>query len=149
MSLTSIFSITGPLALVGWCMLITVPRWKQTSILVFNFIVVLFAMAYLGLIMANFGHFNPLTDFSSLDSISTLFENRSLLLAGWIHYLAFDLIIGLLITEHSLKNNGNSQLLVLCQLLTFLLGPIGFLLYYISAIIKQKTAAPQIIEVKE
>ena len=32
--------------------------------------------------------------FSSLAAVAQLFDNRWLLLAGWVHYLAFDLFIG-------------------------------------------------------
>ncbi|UKJ08405.1 ABA4-like family protein [Solitalea lacus] len=148
MDLSSIFQIASTLALIGWIMLIVVPKWKQTAILVFNFIVILFSIAYLSIIILNFDKFS-MNSFSTLDSVASLFENRSLLLGGWIHYLAFDLIIGLLITEHALKNNFNGPLLILCQLLTFILGPIGFLIYYITNAIKQKTTAPKIIEIAE
>ena len=32
--------------------------------------------------------------FGSLADVATLFQKQELLLAGWIHYLAFDLFIG-------------------------------------------------------
>ena len=32
--------------------------------------------------------------FSSLPDVALLFSNPWLLLAGWIHYLAFDLLVG-------------------------------------------------------
>ncbi|MCO4293233.1 ABA4-like family protein [Solitalea sp. MAHUQ-68] len=148
MSLSSAFQIANTLALVGWCFLIIVPRWKQTSLLVFNFIVILFAVAYFGIIATNINNWNP-DSYSTLENVSALFGNKNMLLAGWIHYLAFDLIIGLMLTEHSLKHKGNSLLLIICQLLTFMFGPIGFLVYYINNMIKQKTAAPQLLEIKE
>lgn len=148
MTLSAIFQLANILALFGWILLIAVPRWKQTSILVFNFIIILLCVAYIGLIAFNIQHIN-LNAFANFDSIIALVNNKSLLLAGWLHYLAFDLVIGLLITEHSLKHNVKSQLVMLCLLLTFFLGPLGFLVYYIAFAIKEKNAAPHLIDVKE
>ncbi|AFD09453.1 hypothetical protein D3C87_1705460 [compost metagenome] len=148
MSLSSVFQIANVLALFGWILLIAVPRWKQTSILVFNFIVILLCLAYIGLIAFNIKNLN-FNSFASLESVAELFSNRSMLLAGWLHYLSFDLVMGLLITEHSLKHNVASQLVMLCLLLTFFLGPLGFLIYYIAVAIKEKNVAPHLIDIKE
>ena len=59
-----------------------------------------------------------------------LFRNEWLVLAGWIHYLAFDLFVGAWEVRDS-QDRGISHFLVIpCLLLTFFLGPIGLLLYF-------------------
>jgi hypothetical protein len=67
--------------------------------------------------------------FSSLTGVSALFDNPWGLLAGWTHYLAFDLFIGGWEVRDA-RRRGIPHLLVVPALaLTFLLGPGGLLLY--------------------
>ena len=67
--------------------------------------------------------------FSSLDGVASLFANRWLLLAGWTHYLAFDLLVGVW-EVHDSRERGIPHLLVVpCLALTFMFGPAGWLLY--------------------
>lgn len=67
--------------------------------------------------------------FGSLSDVSRLFDNQSLLLAGWIHYLAFDLLVGVLVAEQNEKIGIPGVLMLPVYGATFLLGPIGFLLF--------------------
>ena len=53
-----------------------------------------------------------------------------MLLAGWIHYLAFDLFIGGWETRDAVRNGIPHLLVIPCLLLTFMLGPIGLLAYF-------------------
>jgi hypothetical protein len=67
--------------------------------------------------------------FSSLAGVSALFDNPWLLLAGWTHYLAFDLFVGGWEVRDA-QSRGIPHLLVVPALvLTFLFGPAGLLLY--------------------
>lgn len=52
----------------------------------------LFAFAYIAMIAGSW--FWGEGGYSSLDGVASLFANRWLLLAGWTHYLAFDLLVG-------------------------------------------------------
>jgi hypothetical protein len=64
-----------------------------------------------------------------LSSVAMLFSNPWLLLAGWTHYLAFDLFIGSWEVRDA-RDRGLPHLLVVpCLALTFLFGPAGWLLY--------------------
>ena len=67
--------------------------------------------------------------FASLAAVATLFSNPWLLLAGWTHYLAFDLFVGSWEVRDA-RERGIPHLCVLpCLALTFLFGPAGWLLY--------------------
>ena len=67
--------------------------------------------------------------FTSLPAVAMLFSNPWLLLAGWTHYLAFDLFVGSWEVRDA-RDRGMPHLLVLpCLALTFLFGPAGWLLY--------------------
>ena len=68
--------------------------------------------------------------FGSLADVSLLFSEPALLLAGWVHYLAFDLFIGAWEVRDAQKHGVPHLLVVPCLILTFMLGPIGLLLYF-------------------
>ena len=96
----------------------------------------LLALVYLFLIVFHFGDGEG--DFSSLQGVAKLFENPFALVAGWVHYLAFDLVVGSWILVNSQKHNIAHALIVPCLLLTFLFGPIGFMVYSIIRGIRTK-----------
>jgi hypothetical protein len=58
-----------------------------------------------------------------------LFQNRAMLLAGWVHYLAFDLFVGSWEVRDAQRIGIAHYLVVPCLVLTFLFGPAGWLLY--------------------
>jgi ABA4-like protein len=123
-----VFSIVNPLAAVGWIVLILFPRRKwATDVVIGVAIPALFAAAYVAIIVAKWG--SSQGSFSSLQGVATLFANPWLLLAGWIHYLAFDLLTGRWEVMDA-RGRGIPHLVVVpCLLLTFLFGPAGWLLY--------------------
>ena len=77
-------------------------------------------------------------DFSSLDGVAQLFRNRNILLAGWIHYLAFDFFVGSWELKDAQENHIPHLLLAPCLILTFLFGPLGFLAYISMKNIRRK-----------
>ena len=71
----------------------------------------------------------PGSGFSSLAQVAALFSSPYALLAGWLHYLAFDLFIGAWEARDGLRFGVSRWLLLPCQVLTFLFGPVGLALY--------------------
>jgi hypothetical protein len=67
-----------------------------------------------------------------------LFTDKTAVTAGWVHYLAFDLFTGIWIKKNAQKYNVHHLILIPCLLLTFMLGPIGLLLYLLIRLIKTK-----------
>jgi hypothetical protein len=67
--------------------------------------------------------------FSSLSAVAALFADPWLLLAGWIHYLAFDLIVGGWEVRDARRRSISHGLVVPCLFLTFMFGPAGWLAY--------------------
>jgi hypothetical protein len=74
----------------------------------------------------------------SLDGVVALFQSRGMVVAGWLHYLAFDLFVGIWITLDARVHNFRHWWIVPSLLLTFMLGPAGLLTYYLlrSALLK-------------
>jgi hypothetical protein len=71
--------------------------------------------------------------FNTLSNVMLLFTDRWMVLAGWVHYLAFDLFIGSWQVRDARRNGVSFLLVAPCLVLTFLFGPIGLLLYLILA----------------
>ena len=67
--------------------------------------------------------------FGTLASVKTLFGVDGLLLAGWIHYLAFDLFVGGWIVRDSQDHEISHVLVVPCLFFTLMTGPFGLLIY--------------------
>src|SRR5687767_10593409 len=89
----TLFKVASTIATVGWLFLVFLPRWRWSATLIAPVIIPTFLGAiYAWLVITHFGSNEG--GFGSLDAVATLFRDRYALLAGWIHYLAFDLFIG-------------------------------------------------------
>ena len=130
MNAETIFSIVNTVAFAGWVLLVFAPRWKWTEkIVTSGGIPLLLSVAYLILIVMFFGQSEG--SFSSLKGVMQLFTNEWGVLVGWIHYLAFDLFVGSWEVKDSQERGISHWLVIPCLIFTFMLGPIGFLLYSI------------------
>lgn len=123
MTWDALFSACSTLAMVGWAALILaprrfvgLPRWG---------IPVALAAVYAALVMAYFADAGG--GFGSIAAVRTLFASDPVLVAGWVHYLAFDLIVGALIADR-MDRAGVPRVVQAAPLVaTFLLGPAGML----------------------
>jgi hypothetical protein len=61
--------------------------------------------------------------------VSALFGHRGVLLAGWLHYLAFDLFVGAWEVREARRVGLPHWLILPALALTFLFGPIGLLVF--------------------
>ncbi len=130
MKAEQIFSIANLIAMISWIILAVAPRWVLTrKIILSGAIPVLLSVAYLVLIVLFFGSAEG--GFSSLAGVMKLFTYEWMVLAGWIHYLAFDLFVGVWEVKDAQAKNISHWFVIPCLILTFMLGPIGFLLYSI------------------
>ena len=127
-----LFSLANPVALLGWALLVLAPRWRGTRVLVLNgALPLLLAAAYAALITAHYlGPHGSEGGFGSLTDVAALFRDPWALLAGWVHYLCFDMWTGAWETRDAQLRDVPHWLLVPCLALTFLFGPVGLLLYF-------------------
>ena len=123
------FSVCSALAALGWLLLVLAPRRRATQLIAGAVIPVTIAVIYLTLV----ARYMPGSKggFGSLADVATLFSQPGLLLAGWVHYLGFDLFIGSWEVRDSARHGVHHLLVVPCLILTFLLGPVGLLAYLI------------------
>jgi len=128
MTLDGAFSLASLMAMLCWIGLALGPwaRWVP-RVLVPIVMAMLFGLAYLALAIGAPGWSNG--GFGSLDEVSRLFADRRLLLAGWLHYLAFDLFTGAWIVREAERRRIPHWMVVPTLLLTFLVGPVGLLAF--------------------
>ena len=73
-----------------------------------------------------------------IDYVANLFEDKSYLLLFWIHFVSVNLFIGGWILKDSQKFLINKFLLALPLIITYLIGPIGLVIYWILRIFYAK-----------
>jgi hypothetical protein len=128
MSAEQIFSVANFVALCGWLLLVVLPGKKWVTHLVSGAAIpAVLAALYIAIIATNLRGSEG--GFSSLRDVALLFSNPWLLLAGWVHYLAFDLLIGSWEVRDARQRNVPHWCVVPCLVPTFLFGPAGWLLY--------------------
>ncbi|MFN0054805.1 MAG: ABA4-like family protein [Planctomycetales bacterium] len=121
-----LFTAGNLLAVASWGLLIFLPQWRGVAQSASTVVApVLLSVAYSALIGVWWSRGQG--GFSSLDEVHALFQTRGALLAGWLHYLAFDLMIGAWIARNS-RHEGIPHFVVIpILILTFLFGPMGYL----------------------
>ncbi len=137
MTPSEVFSIANLIAMPMWALMIFLPKWKGTQFLIdTKLIPIVLSILYLIYIVISLSQGGGM-DFSSLESVMKLFTSENAVLAGWVHYLAFDLLVGMWIISENKKLGIHHLLIVPCLLASFMLGPIGFLLFTIIKTLKK------------
>lgn len=122
-----LFSGAGALVMFGWLALLISPWMPIWSDRIACLIIpAVLAMIYLTIVIA---FPTERGGFGSFGGVSELFSQPHALMAGWIHFLAFDLFIGAWICRKARAEKIRFWLVALCLPITFLLGPAGFLLF--------------------
>lgn len=136
----SLFSFCNTFALIGWVILAISPLHSFLKKTVqFGIIPILLCLVYAYLIFAHFGDSEG--GFGSLEEVMKLFSDPNVVLAGWVHYLAFDLWVGSWEVGDAKKRGINHLLVIPCLLLTFMFGPVGLVLYFIIRILAKRKIA--------
>lgn len=125
-----LFSLASAAVLPGWLALACAPLARARMVLVARVIAVLLSGLYVTLLVTGLAGDGPPegASFNSLDGVRLLLSSPQALLAGWVHYLVFDLWVGSWEAE---DNSLPHWLLLPCLALTFLAGPTGLLLYHL------------------
>ncbi len=139
MSWDFLFGFTNAIAMVGWLMLVLLPRGPKVMAIVLYACVAILCLAYAAMFVSLFGHLvDParvagaaapdLGDYS-IAGIRALFMSDGGIVLGWTHYLAFDLFVGLWIAKDA-DHKGFSRLVQIPFLFaTLMAGPIGLILW--------------------
>jgi hypothetical protein len=132
-----IFGFANAWALLCWAVLAFAPKREIIVPLVFFAGSVLLACLYAGLIIPLMAGWisdggpvgRPPADFTTLAGIMALFDSPGGATIGWIHYLAFDLFVGIWIARNADARKISRWLQAPILFFTLMAGPIGLLLY--------------------
>ena len=132
-----IFGVANAWALLVWLALAFVPKREIVVPIVFFAGSVLLACLYAGLIIPLMAGLisdggptgRPAADFSSLAGVMALFDSPGGATIGWIHYLAFDLFVGIWIARNADAHKISRWFQIPILFFTLMAGPIGLLLY--------------------
>ncbi len=127
MTAEQLFSILNLTTMAAWLPLVFLPRVRWAATVVPVVMPVLLAVIYVVLVAATLARSEG--GFSSLAGVRALFDNPWALLAGWTHYLAFDLFIGGWEVRDAQQRGIPHLLIVPALVLTFFFGPAGLLFY--------------------
>ena len=130
MSPADLFGLTSSLAAVSWLALILLPRWPLLTGLIRFGVIGLLSLVYAVLVSVWFFRVEG-GGFNSIEEVRALFTNDWVLVAGWVHYLAFDLFVGVWVAGWA-DRQGLSRILQAPLLVAvFMFGPLGLLLAYL------------------
>jgi hypothetical protein len=134
-NLSLMFTVASRFTLVGWILLAAFPRWEFSLPVTVGIVVLLLSVLYAYLIF--FGKhldkpgYKLKGNFWSLKGVMGLFQSPRAVLAGWVHYLAFDLAVGAFIVADAARYDIHQLLLLPILILTLMFGPAGLLAYFI------------------
>ncbi|MDC3022839.1 ABA4-like family protein [Candidatus Pelagibacter sp.] len=126
-----------------WLVLIFFPysnlsRYFVTSI----FPVLLLSGAYIFVLyksyLNTYDFMNNFSLYLSIDHLLNLFSNKLYLMIFWIHFISINLFTGGWIVKDSQKLNINKILIIIPLVITYLIGPMGLLLYWLIRIFYAK-----------
>lgn len=137
----ALFPIANMTAVAGWVALLASPFIPRLSDTIASTVIpLLLSVAYAGLILAFWA--GAQGGFDTLANVELLFQTREMLLAGWLHYLAFDLFVGAWIARTSRAEGVSFILVAPCLVLTFLFGPVGFLIFSAIRAVRLRNPSP-------
>ena len=125
-----LYTIVNAAVLPGWLLLVFAPRWKWTTSLITSVLIpFVLGLVYIALLVANWPVLLSAGTFMHLSDVGKLFANEYCLLAGWVHYLAFDLVVGTWEVRDAKQVGLPHWAILPCLVLSFLLGPTGLVCY--------------------
>ncbi len=141
----AVFSAGNTLTLLGWVTLILAPfiaRLRRPAVIGAGLVLpAALGIAYVILIATHWGQAEG--GFGSIPEVRALFDTPGILVAGWFHYLAFDLFVGGWIVRQGERAGVRHWTLIPSLALTFLFGPAGFLLFLATRAALRRAPAPE------
>lgn len=130
MSAESLFQICNNGILPFWLLLAGAPGWRWTQRIVHSAAVpLLLAIVYACALAVGLSAPPEGGSFGSLAGVMAFFTNPWAALAGWVHYLVFDLFVGAWEVRDARRRGIHHGLVLPCLLATLMVGPVGLGLY--------------------
>jgi hypothetical protein len=136
----TLLQFAGTLAIAGWAALILLPRRPLVDTTLRTGLIGTLSLTYAVLIFVYFFRVEG-GGFNSIAGVRALFLSDPVLVAGWIHYLAFDLFVGLWIAAEADRLGLPRLVQAPILVLTFLFGPVGLLVFLVTRAVLRVPAA--------
>ena len=134
----AIFGYANLYAMICWVVLAFAPKRDNFIAPLFYAGVGLLAVTYAILIVGLLGGMidggaggGGTPDFTTLAGVQALFDSQGGATIGWIHYLAFDLFVGIWAARNADRRTINRIIQVPVLFFIFMAGPLGLTLYLI------------------
>ena len=125
-----------------WLLLVFIPNHPVTKFFCYSIIpFLLLGIAYIFISYQIFLGGNILEGFKlylSLDGLSEVYNDDSLRLIFWLHFLAISLFAGTWIARDCIKHMIPKILSVPCIVITYFAGPVGIIIYWFIRIFYAK-----------
>ena len=129
MPLEILFKAANYAIIPFWLLLIVAPRWSWTQRLVYGPVALLLLSPIYAYMLFGYGPAPEGVELRSLYGVMQGFSVPQLVVAGWVHYLIFDLFVGAWETRDAQRRGIPHLLVIPCLITTLLVGPLGLLLY--------------------
>lgn len=131
-----LFTIPMYAVLPFWLLMIFLPTWRWTQRIVQSpWIAVVPAVAYAALTLPNVTDVLPAFSPPTIDSLTALLATPTGATIAWLHFLAFDLLVGRWIYLDSREQGFNPIYVSVILVPAFLLAPIGFVAYLLLRVL--------------
>lgn len=129
-----LFGLASAAVLPGWAILILAPRrWPLLNAVPALVLPGALSLLYAGVVLTHFANATAAGGgFGSLAQVAILFSDDWALLAGWVHYLAFDLFIGAWAAARMDRNGLDRLVQAAILVCIFLFGPLGLVLVLLT-----------------
>ncbi|MEL6528609.1 MAG: ABA4-like family protein [Pseudomonadota bacterium] len=135
MDWSSVFSAVNGLALIAWIALIALPRWpallSALTYLGVGLLCFIYAIGLTGVVTGLLPNEGGSSIEMTIAGVRGFFASDAGVTIGWTHYLAFDLFVGVWIARDADAKFFSRWLQAPILLATFLVGPIGLLIWLI------------------
>ncbi len=137
------FEITNTIALLAWIALVVFPGRRVISHVLCGIVVpALLAIGYAAVIGWKFSQNGPPPgDVMTIAGLRAVFADDWVFAAAWTHYLCFDMVVGAWIARDAVRLGIPWPLRTVALVLTFLAGPVGFLVHVIARLSLRRAMA--------
>jgi hypothetical protein len=125
-----IFALSNLTVMPFWALMILLPTWTVTRrIMGSPLVAALPALIYAALVLPQLGPLFAAVSSPDLATIAALLGTPAGATVAWVHFLAFDLLVGRWAYLDSRERGISPWLMAPVLFLVLMLGPLGFLLY--------------------
>jgi len=144
-----LFQLSSLTVMPFWMLMIFAPRWQWTRrVMQSAFVALAPALVYAALVLPHVGHLFPILANPTLASVTSILSSPFGVTVAWVHFLAFDLLIGRWVYLDSIERDLPTLAMIPLLFATFMFGPLGFATYLVYRECYSRLISPSVLESK-